>query len=337
MDIITIDGKDYDPYFILDVTKDDSSEHITRSFRAKVKKYHPDKYTDKAKKKKYEKYFKILSESYQYIKNKRQSSRINKNSHKTRDEKITQKGLEEFNKDFSEKCKGDPEFRADDPNRFGYGDDYDRLKKEDDYEKFKTDIYNPFGDKKFSADEFNDMFEYIKQKDEDYDKVVEKSLIHKTTDGFRGYNSSDFGNCALVSSFNGLMVTGDRFGESGVGYWGSGYSDYKYSYKRAKNPSSIVIVPKDTVKKNPVEKITQQEMNEYKRRYNTKIDGDNSQVAIDDIIYEQLVEKEKEDEALVKKFISQYDEQHIASCLAGNLDRSRTYKETLDRQYIKRH
>ena len=44
MDVIDIDGKSYDPYFILGVTKDDSSEHITKSFRKRVKKYHPDKF-----------------------------------------------------------------------------------------------------------------------------------------------------------------------------------------------------------------------------------------------------------------------------------------------------
>ena len=63
MDVIEIDGKTYDPYFILDVTREDSSSHIVKSFREKVKKYHPDKYTDPKKKEKYEKYFKILNDN----------------------------------------------------------------------------------------------------------------------------------------------------------------------------------------------------------------------------------------------------------------------------------
>ena len=38
MDIITVDGKKYDPYFILDVTKDDTADNITKSNRTKVKR-----------------------------------------------------------------------------------------------------------------------------------------------------------------------------------------------------------------------------------------------------------------------------------------------------------
>lgn len=328
MDIVTVDGKQYDPYFILDVTKDDSSEHITRSFRTKVKKYHPDKYTDLVKKKKYEQYFKILSESYQYIKNKRESTRINKNGHKSEEKKSSSKEMDEFNKEFN---------TPNNPNSYGYGENYNRLEKMEDYENLDVNICNQFSDKKFSNDEFNDIFEYTKQKDEEYDKVVEKSLVHKTTDGFRGYNSSDFGNCALVSSFNGLMVTGDTFGENGVGYWGSGYSDYRYSYKRANNPSSRVIVPKDAVKRTQIKKITQSDINEYKKRYNIKIDRSQSQPDIETIIYGDLVEKEKEDEMLVKKYISQYDKATIKKALAGELDQSQTYKSVLQKRCINRN
>ena len=75
MDVITVDGKQYDPYFILDVTRDDTDKHISKSFREKVKKYNPDKYTDKEKKRKYEQYFKILSESYRYIQDRKSNSR----------------------------------------------------------------------------------------------------------------------------------------------------------------------------------------------------------------------------------------------------------------------
>ena len=68
MDVIEIDGKTYDPYFILDVTREDSSSHIVKSFREKVKKYHPDKYTDPKKKEKCEFFLKkILKKSMQYI------------------------------------------------------------------------------------------------------------------------------------------------------------------------------------------------------------------------------------------------------------------------------
>jgi preprotein translocase subunit Sec63 len=39
MDVIDIDGKKYDPYFILGVTKDDTGERITKTYREKVKRY----------------------------------------------------------------------------------------------------------------------------------------------------------------------------------------------------------------------------------------------------------------------------------------------------------
>lgn len=325
MDIITVDGKQYDPYFILDVTRDDSSSHITQSFRTKIKKYHPDKYTDLEKKQKYEKYFKILTESYQYIKNKRESYKINKRDHKTQNKHTTKNEVKQFNKEFDEKNDTDP-------NSYGYGDSYNRLERLEDYDKLDIDICNQFCDKKFSNEEFNDIFEYMKKNDKDYDKVVEKSLIHKTTDGFRGYNSSDFGNCALVSSFNGLMVTGDMFGENGVGYWGAGYSDYKYSYQKVKNPNSKIIAPKV---KRDIKKISEQDINEYKKRYNIKVEVQVPETPIDKIIYDDLVEKEREDEILVKKFISQYDTKTVKDALSGNLDKCQRYRTILERQYIK--
>ena len=52
MDVITINNKQYDPYFILGVTKDDTIDFISKIFRKKVKKYHPDKYIDQKKKRK---------------------------------------------------------------------------------------------------------------------------------------------------------------------------------------------------------------------------------------------------------------------------------------------
>jgi len=326
MDVIDIDGKKYDPYFILGVTKDDTGERITKTYREKVKRYHPDKYIDTEKKKKYEKYFKILSESYQYIKKKREQSkgviRYKKNSKddKQQTKVMTNDDLKEFNQTF----------KKEDPNSHGYGDNYDRLTKMEDYDNLEIDICNQFTDKKFSNDDFNDIFEYNKKKDEDYDKVIEKSLIHKTTDGFSGYNSSDFGNCALVSSFNGLMITGDMLGENGVGYWGSDYSDYKYSYKGVKNPNSKVIVSKQN---RSIKKVTQKDINDYKSKYNSI--GDESdfskQKKIDDLIYGELVEKEKQDEFLVKKYIAQYDKGTVEKALRGELPKSQTYKDFLQK------
>lgn len=336
MDVITVDGKKYDPYFILDVTKDDSGDHITKSFRTKVKKYHPDKYTDPEKKRKYEKYFKILTESYQYIKRKREQSKglIRKCNDKKNDKKddnvkrfMTKDDLDEFNETF----------KKDDPNGYGYGENYTRIQDIKEYDSLNIDVFNQFTGKKFSNDKFNEIFDYNKRLDDDeYDKRVKMSLIHKTTDGFSGYNASDFGNCALVSSFNGLMITGDNLGERGVGYWGSGYSDYKYSYKGAKNPNSKIIVPNEKQGKQTITKVTQDEIEKYKQNYNKNIDRNTIQTSnknIDRIIYDELLDKEKEDEIFVKKYISQYDKVTVEKALSGELDQSQTYKEVL-KKYI---
>ena len=328
--IITVDGKKYDPYFILDVTKDDTSDHITKSFRTKVKKYHPDKYTDPDKKQKYEKYFKILTESYQYIKRKREQSKgvvrkVEKDNNIKKN--MTKNELDEFNETF----------KKDDPDGYGYGENYQRMQDIKDYERLDVNVFNQFSEKKFSNERFNEIFDHNKGSDDDYDKHVNKSLVHKTTDGFCGYNASDFGNCALVSSFNGLMITGDNLGERGVGYWGSGYSDYKYSYKSAKNPNSKVVVPKDSKKKQTITKVTQSEIQEYKTNYN-KINGDllnasdhQASKNIDKMIYDELLDKEKQDEVFVKKYISQYDKTTIKKALSGELDQSQTYKAILQK------
>ena len=239
MDIITLNNKQYDPYFILDVTKDDTYEHISKSFRKKVKKYHPDKYTDKKQKEKYECYFKILSQSFEYIKNKRKNTndlQINRNNKKIEKDNIkiksSKKDIAEFNNNFESKKNKKKEKSITKSN-------YKQIKNVEEYLDFKPSYYNPLSKKKFTNKEFNEIFEYNKKIQEiDDDEIKKKSIIHVTTDGFNGYNSGQLNNnCALVSSYNGLMVTGDN--ETGVGYWSNDYSDYKISFKlSAKNPHS---------------------------------------------------------------------------------------------------
>jgi curved DNA-binding protein CbpA len=366
MDFVEIDGKKYDPYFILDVTKDDTNDHITRSFREKVKRYHPDKYTDPVKKKKYETYFKILSESYQYIKKKREVSkglrkrktdkikdiknmtseelkafnnkfenetkqRIKKNKMKTKDDNTK----DDNTKDDNTKDDNTKDDCTKDDNTKDETESYQRLENTDDYEKFKIDIYNQFSDKKFTNDRFNKIFEHIKSKEEDQElnKVLEKSLIHKTTDGFRGYNSADFGSCALVSSFNGLLISGDTLADNGSGYWGSDYSDYNFSYKRAKNPNSKVII-KDDNKRQIESKIKQDDIIKYKQKHsivynNTQGNFIQQQSNLYQKIYTDLLEQEKLDETIVKKNISQYGYDTVQKALSGELETSQTYRSVL--------
>jgi curved DNA-binding protein CbpA len=333
MNVITIDGKQYDPYFILDVTKEDTIEHIKKSFRGKVKKYHPDKYTDLLKKAKYEKYFKILSESYEYIKNKRQDNFSNSKC-KQKDNIKKNIDLDNFNKTFE---------NSKDPNHFGYGNDYNRIERIEDYESMDITYCNQFENRKFTTKEFNKIFEYNKDsQDDDKDKVITKSMIHKTTDGFWGYNTSDMTNCALVSSFNGLLITGDNFGESGIGYWGNNYGDYKFSYKTSKNPNSKIIIPKEKVKHDDIleNKVTSTEIskykNEYKNEYQQNTSGNFSQQekVVHKKIYEDLVKKEFEDKDMVMKYINQYSPEIINKALSGELPESPKYSSALYK-YIK--
>jgi curved DNA-binding protein CbpA len=339
MDVIEIDGKTYDPYFILDVTREDSSSHIVKSFREKVKKYHPDKYTDPKKKEKYEKYFKILNESYRYIKDKRESvSKIrrlddknqnskNQNSKNRKQVKLDktfkeQSDLDDFNKSFkqSDSVK-QTDLEEQDQN-------YERLQRKEDYDNIDVKVYNQFEERKFKLDEFNKMFEYTKGEENDISK---KSLVHKTTDGFYGYNTSD--TFALVSSFNGLMIVGDNLYQNG--YWGSGYSDYKHSYKMSKNPNSKIIIPKDKINKtdkilkNPIKNIDRKDR-EIPPASGTFSQQENT---LNKKIYDDLLKKELEDEAIVKQYISQYNESIVKKALSGELDQDIKLTSVL-RRYI---
>ena len=364
MDVITVDGKKYDPYFILDVTRDDTDDHVRASFRSKVKRYHPDKYTDLDKKRKYEKYFKILSESYTYIKTKRESCNVLLNNyrdrkHKNKDKianskrknKPREKTISEDSPDdekYQVKQKMSTEeldqfnehFGNDTVNSGGYGEGYIRLQKLEDYENLDVEVVNQFGKGKFCNERFNRIFEQTKQIDDEED-VSQRALVHKTTDGFHGYNTSDFGNCALVSSFGGLMISGDI---SKNGYWGSGYSDYQYSFRSPKNPNSRVIV-KDTDDKagktiKMQKPITQDDISRYKTEYNritpNTTSARNQSQILDKTIYESLIEKEKEDEQIVKKYMGDYytDPTIVQRALRGDLDQSPTYTSVM-RQYIR--
>jgi hypothetical protein len=200
---------------------------------------------------------------------------------------------------------------------------------------------NQFENRKFTTKEFNKIFEYNKQKqDDDKDKVITKSMIHKTTDGFFGYNTSDITNCALVSSFNGLLITGDNFGERNIGYWGNNYSDYKFSYKTSKNPNSKIIIPKTNDDDILEKKMTSEEIlkyeNKYRNGYNENNSGNFSQneKILYKKTYEDLLKKEFEDKDMVLKYINQYSSETIDKALSGELQESPKYSSAL-RKYIR--
>lgn len=333
MDVITVNDKKYDPYFILGVTKDDSLEFIYKEFRKKVKKYHPDKYTDEKQKLKYECYFKILVESFEYIKDKRLNTndlQIKSNRTKpTEDEKIkkniNEDELKEFNKNFK-KNKEDKKKNKKDK-------EYKRIKKEEEYSNFNPTYYNPLTKKKFSNEEFNKIFEYnkmIQKKQDDEDKIKEKSLIHLTTDGFNAFNSAQLGSdCALVSSYNGLLITEDDLEESGVGYWSNNYSDYKISFKSsAKNPTSKLNMKKikndnrvDNISKGIKNNNIQTSTGSFK----------NQQMNFVKNTYESLLEKERKDKEIVLKHLNMYDENTRNKALNGELETSTKYTSILQK------
>jgi len=70
---IDIDGYEFDPYFMLDITQDDNDEKLKRAFKEKAKKYHPDKAKNDKERRKFENRFRIIYECYNYIKTKREN------------------------------------------------------------------------------------------------------------------------------------------------------------------------------------------------------------------------------------------------------------------------
>lgn len=255
MDEITIDNVSYDPYFFLGVTPDDSLEHITKIYKRKAKLIHPDKLSkeDKKSKRKVEeriKHFKILVSCFEYIDSKKRSF-TNQHRRKNKDLEYVQRddinlpltnfdnqnSLESFNDSFER-------LKVTNPNDFGY-EVSGRLEKVEDYENFgykPTKIFS----KNFNPTEFNKAFEY-RQKQFESEKNFEDSqvIIHKTSDGFNGYNSTNLGNCASVSSFNGLLIVGDNFGQSGIGYNDINYSDYKQSFEGPRNSDKKIKIPEN--------------------------------------------------------------------------------------------
>lgn len=245
METIVVDGCTYDPYFIMDVTPSDAEAHVTKQFRRKAKKLHPDKFkNDSVSIEHRNSMFRVLLESYDHIINKLQrSNAIDAAPVEVRtfdvkpSELRTREHVDNFNQKFEEvagldKCT---------PNDFGYGDQH-RLKTVEEYEAAPRKPCNVFRGRKFSKDEFNDMFEYNSTV-QGKERGSSSALIHKTTDGFYGYNSGDLNNCSAVSSYNGVLLVGDDFGRSGVGYYSTSYSDYKHTFDVAVNPEKPLEVP----------------------------------------------------------------------------------------------
>jgi hypothetical protein len=348
MDTINVHGQEYDPYFILDVTPDDSDEHVMKAFKRKAKRYHPDK-SPKNDKKKYELQFQIVCECFQYIKKKRSSHIGRKHNHLVKttfedelpnrysNESEAKQTFDELNKKLSNMGLEEQGTL----NEFGYGNKQ-RVLNIGDYDAFEVNILNQFENRKFSNEEFNKIFEYQKSKMTSDDK--NKGLLHRSTDGFYGYNTADMGSCAAVSSYNGLLITGDDFGESGVGYWDGNYSDLKQSYGSVTNPHERIEVPTDFTFQG-VEAMSQKEMNDkyktFMHQYTsyTQVAGRsfrNEQDKLYQRTLEDLTKKQESDKKLVLKHIKQYDPSIIQQAMDRRLDSSPSLTDVLHNHYNER-
>lgn len=358
MEEIIIDNVSYDPYFFIGVTPDDSLEHITKVYKKKAKLTHPDKLSkeDKKSKRKVEeriKHFKILVTCFEYIDSKKKSFT---NQHRRKNVDVEYAQVEDLNvplKEFDNSNSLDvfnssfERLRVNTPNDFGY-EVSKRLEKKEDYENFNYKPTKVFS-KNFNSSDFNKVFEYRQTQFENQkDNMNENQIIHKTSDGFNGYNSANLGNCASVSSFNGLLMVGDNFGQSGVGYNDVNYSDYKQSFECPTNPEKKIKIPenfkgKTTLSTNPLSP------SEMKRKLDSQLNHRN-QVLSDrgssvpnfaqqerELLSRQkrsLRDKVNQDKQFILQFQHLYNEQTINDALNNRLLTSADYQNVDDNETI---
>jgi hypothetical protein len=243
---ICVDNKYYDPYFILEVDHDDDLDYIIKCYKNKARKYHPDKALNEKDKIKNERRFKILKKSLDFIKEKRDTSFINtysrkkeyKNSKSCEDKKFKDKmELNKFNHEFEEKS---------------YSKYKKKIKKDEkDRDDKEINIINQFESNKFANKKFNLIFEYNNLQNNKKEKQNSNTLIHYTTDGFYGYNTSDLDNYALVRGFNGLLISDDLISSTQfTKNYGNNYSDYNDIFQNhVKNPDKIIKLTKHELEK----------------------------------------------------------------------------------------
>lgn len=217
---------DIDPYFFLNVTPDDDINFVTKMFRKKAKRLHPDKnyFSSEVEKNNAREQFHLLIQCYEYIlsnHNKSDSFDLKNGFSK---ESSVYSSSPTSNKNYSENIS------------FGYGVS-ERLSNLEQYHDNTPSIYQLFTEKNFNVNQFNSIFEYQNKKQKKQKQNC--GLVHKTSDGFTAYNSGNLPSCSVVHTYNGVLISGDDFGESGLGYFSSNYSDLKYSFNSSRNPTSI--------------------------------------------------------------------------------------------------
>lgn len=225
---IKIEDEKVDPYFILGVTEEDNEELLYKNYKQKARILHPDKARTLKEREKNEKSFRILKESYEYIKAIKEGENMIRKLKEAKREfaknYISEEEKRDFN-EFYEKKKIDKK-----PGDYGHKE-HKRMKSTGEYVDIEIEKILD----KFSSKKFNKIFDYVKDTS---DKVEnkERGLIHRSTDGFYGYNSGVTKEMP-VSVYNGLLLAGDDYGEEGKGYYGEDYTDYKEILNGVKNPN----------------------------------------------------------------------------------------------------
>ena len=350
MDGIVVENVNYDAYFILGVTPDDSLEHVKKEYRRKAKLLHPDKLSTKDRENpekilKRSKQFKILRMCFEAI-----SHKFNKYNQKNRDtvnvktyDNMTPKQFDnrEELKLFNDRF---PNNVGDTPQSFGYktdrigaidddGRNFEQLKKQYSNSEFRPQQL--FDKKNFDPKNFNAAFEFQQQQ---YTNGVDDSklIIHQTSDGFNGYNSATLDNCASVSNFNGVMLVGDNFGQSGIGYNDGNYSDYRQTFNSAKNPEKLNI-PKDFQPSvSSVKPLSKNDIEEQLRLRESQFESMNKSCSRENYKTQEqmLLEKQKRDMVIKaekdKQLILQYqhlfEQQTIEDALNSKLLTSPDYQ-----------
>jgi len=301
MDQIVIDNNVYNPYFILDVVPEDTEQFITKSFRKKAKMWHPDKIPVNKKHdinyiNEINHHFKVLVESYEYIIRKKQS--IN---HNNREAIIIQKNLNLQSNDLDSFNNEFEKMHIKTPNDFGYNIS-PRMSNIKEYDNFGYTPVKIFNSKQFNKNDFNKLFEYQKElHNQDSNSSMDVGIYHKTSDGFNAYNSGDLNGAANVSSYNGIMIVGDTYGQTGIGYYDTNYSDYKQSFDVPKNPDNFNVPNSfDACSNKNIKKLTHSETQkqielQMQHRQNQMFNQSGNNKQNFRLMEQQLLEKQEND------------------------------------------
>lgn len=317
--LLKINGEEYDPYYVLDSSPNDTDEQINKMFKKKIKILHPDKIknADKEKRKKYDLYMQIVMESYDWIKKNRKSVWIKgkDDSQKYANKKLNEDELQHLFK------------------KIDIQDDTKRFNSVDDYKNFIPTIKDIFKDHEFTNEEFNDIFEYFK---ETYKKEQLKTN-YKSCDGFSCYNNSS--NFASVSSYNGLLISSDiSLGEGNILQKDDSDTLYKEIYNLPVNPDKLPEL--NEIKKlnkninlesknNDIINKIGEHKNEIRNvhKYTNYV---NENEKLHNKIYDDLVEKENYDKYIIEKYAKNiYDEGLVEMAKNGELESSPTFLSKL--------